>query len=77
MEGDEYMITVTVEKKYGQVTVNEAVTAPSIEKAVERFGPGAKVVFPIDGEAFFAKRGLVDSPAQDYSGCRPVEAVAS
>lgn len=53
------MITVTVEQKRGAVTRRVRVTAPSIERALQISGHGkngteARVVFPIDGEAFFA-----------------------
>jgi hypothetical protein len=48
------MISIRVEKRYGDVTVYSRVTAPSIERALEIAGEGAKVVFPIDGEEFFA-----------------------
>jgi hypothetical protein len=48
------MICIRVEKCCGFVTVRFRVTAPSIERALEIAGEGAKVVFPIDGEEFFA-----------------------
>ena len=48
------MISIRVEKRHGTVTVHTRVTAPSIERALEVAGEGAKVVFPIEGEEFFA-----------------------
>jgi len=55
------MITVTIEKRYGAsgaTTVRARVSAPTIERAVEladSYGEGGvRVVFPIDGETFFA-----------------------
>ncbi len=55
------MITVTVEKRYGAATVRARVSAPTIERAVQLAGPSARVVFPIDGETFFA---LVGNPGE-------------
>ena len=49
------MITLRVEKRYGTASMRFSVTAPSIEEALELAGEGARVVFPIEGEAFFAK----------------------
>ena len=48
------MITVTVEKRYGAATVRAKVSAPTIERAVEIAGEGARLVLPIKGETFFA-----------------------
>ena len=58
------MITVTIEQKKGAFTRRVRVTAPSIERALQISGgeasageanaTPARVVFPIDGEAFFA-----------------------
>jgi hypothetical protein len=48
------MVTILVEKRYGPSTVRSCFTAPSIERALRRAGEGARVVFPIDGETFFA-----------------------
>jgi hypothetical protein len=48
------MITLRVEKRYGNTLIRSRVTATSIEQALRRAGEGARVVFPIDGEAFFA-----------------------
>ena len=60
------MITVTVKGLTPDGWfVRRAVSAPSIERAVEAAGgeaAGAEVVFPIDGEAFFG-RGGADAPA--------------
>ena len=47
------MISISVEKRHGTVIVHSQVTAPSIERAIEVAGEGAKVVFPIDGREFF------------------------
>jgi hypothetical protein len=48
------MITIHVKKRYGSSTVRSCVTAPTIEQALLLAGEGARVVFPIDGDAFFA-----------------------
>ncbi|MDQ3316866.1 MAG: hypothetical protein M3522_05965 [Actinomycetota bacterium] len=48
------MITITATKRYGATTLRVRVSAPTIERALELAGPGARVEFPIDGEAFFA-----------------------
>lgn len=48
------MISIRVEKRRGEATVRFRVTAPSIERALEMAGEGTKVLFPIDGEKFFA-----------------------
>jgi hypothetical protein len=48
------MITIHVQKRYGPSTVRSCVTAPTIEQALLLAGGSARVVFPIDGEAFFA-----------------------
>jgi hypothetical protein len=48
------MITIHVKKRYGSTTVRSCVTAPTIEQALLLAGEGARVVFPIDGETFFA-----------------------
>ena len=48
------MITVTIEKRYGAATVRAKVSAPTIERAVEMAGEGARLVLPIDGGTFFA-----------------------
>jgi hypothetical protein len=50
------MICIRVEKCCGFVTVRFRVTAPSIERALEIAGEGARVLFPIDGEKFFANK---------------------
>jgi len=48
------MISIRVQKRHGTVIVHSRVTAPSIERALEVAGEGTKVVFPINGEEFFA-----------------------
>jgi hypothetical protein len=48
------MITLRVEKRYGNTLIRSRVAAASIEGALELAGEGARVVFPIDAEAFFA-----------------------
>jgi hypothetical protein len=53
------MITLTVEKRYGTATARVRVRAASIERALRLAGEGARVVFPIDAEQFFADQ---DSP---------------
>ncbi|QIN81969.1 hypothetical protein GBA63_04405 [Rubrobacter tropicus] len=47
------MIHVTFERRYGTATVRSRVTAPSIERAAELAGEGARLVFPVDPGAFF------------------------
>lgn len=51
------MINVTVERRYGTASVKARVTAPSIGRAMQLAGEGARVVFPIDPEAFFQGAG--------------------
>ena len=48
------MIAVLVEKNYGTATARWRVRAASIERALRLAGEGARVVFPIDAELFFA-----------------------
>ena len=48
------MIAVTVEKSYGTMTARWRVRAASIERALRLAGEGARVVFPIEAELFFA-----------------------
>jgi len=51
------VITVNVEQKSGTLTRRLTVSAPSIERAIQVAAYGADsacVLFPIDGEAFFA-----------------------
>ena len=48
------MIAVTVEKSYGTGTARLRVRAASIERALRLAGEGARVVFPIEAELFFA-----------------------
>jgi hypothetical protein len=50
------MISIRVEKRRGEATVRFRVTAPSIERALEIAGEGVRVVFPVDGENFFANK---------------------
>jgi hypothetical protein len=50
------MISIRVQRRRGNVTVRFRVTAPSIERALEIAGEGARVLFPIDGEKFFANK---------------------
>jgi hypothetical protein len=65
------MITLRVEKRYGNTLIRSRVTAASIEQALRLAGKSARVVFPVDGEAFFASakedfranRGPEDSEA--------------
>ena len=47
------IITIHVKKRYGSSTVCCSVTASSVDQALKLAGEGARVVFPIDGEAFF------------------------
>lgn len=51
------MIKITVERRYGTVTVRSGVTAPSIERAMELAGEGAVLVLPIEPDAFFQTPG--------------------
>ena len=48
------MVSISVERRYGNTLILSSVTAPSIEQALRRAGEGARRVFPMDGEAFFA-----------------------
>jgi hypothetical protein len=50
------MIAVTLQKSYGTTTARVRVRAASIERALHLTGEGARVVFPIDAELFFAER---------------------
>jgi hypothetical protein len=61
------MISIRVEKRFGHVNVHSQVTAPSIERALEVAGEGAKVVFPINGEEFFAFAKRNVSAAENLS----------
>jgi hypothetical protein len=47
-------ISIRVEQRYRAAIIRSSVTAPSIEQALRLVGEGARVVFPIEGEAFFA-----------------------
>ena len=55
------MISIRVEKRRGEATVRFRVTAPSIERALEIAGEGTRVVFPIDGEEFFANEATAST----------------
>ena len=60
------MITVTMKKSHGATTLRAKVSAPTIERAVEIAGPGARVEFPVDGETYFApvdNEGSIDYEA--------------
>ena len=64
------MITVTAELKTGPTTRRLKVSAPTIERAIEiaaseAGADSARVLFPIDGEAFFAPVG---NPAGNPAG---------
>ena len=51
------VITVSVEKRYGPsgaTTVRFSSSAATIREAVERYGPDARLVVPIEPEGFFA-----------------------
>ncbi len=48
------MIAVTVDKSYGTMTARVRVRAASIERALRLAGEGARLVFPIDAQLFFA-----------------------
>jgi hypothetical protein len=54
------MIRVTIEVREGALTRRVRITAPSIERAIKMAGDGkpgrsrARLLFPIDPEAFFA-----------------------
>jgi hypothetical protein len=59
--GAKTMIVVTVEKRNRMTTVMSTVRASSIEQALQLVGGDAHVVFPIDGERFFASKGSSES----------------
>ena len=48
------MIAVTLQKSYVMMTAKQRVRAASIERALRLAGEGARVVFPIGAELFFA-----------------------
>ncbi len=50
------MIAVTLQKSYGAATARIRVRAASIQRALHLAGEGARVVFPIDAELFFAEQ---------------------
>ena len=56
------MISIRVEKRRGEATVRFRVSAPSIERALELAGEGARIVFPIDSEEFFADKANASTP---------------
>ena len=58
-------ISIRVERRYGPTIVRSSVTAPSIEEALELAGDGARVVFPTNGEAFFASPKETSQTAVD------------
>jgi hypothetical protein len=58
-------ICIRVERRYGPTIVRSSVTAPSIDEALELAGDGARVVFPADGEAFFASAKETSQAAVD------------
>jgi hypothetical protein len=62
------MIAVTVEKRNGTATARVRVRAASIERALRLAGEGARVVFPIDAQLFFAAE---DTP-EGIEELRPV-----
>ena len=62
------MIAVTVETRYGTATARVRMRAVSIERALRLVGEGARVVFPIDAELFFADQ---DTP-EGIEGILPV-----
>ena len=50
------MIAVTLQKTYGTMTARVRVRAASIQRALRLAGEGARVVFPIDAQLFFAEQ---------------------
>jgi hypothetical protein len=70
------MITVTVVKRCGATTVRARVTAPSIGRALELAGEGAKVELPIEPESFFAPAGSPLS-AEEVRTSAPTAAAAA
>jgi hypothetical protein len=52
------MIAVTLEKRYGTATARVRVRAASIERALRLAGEGARVVFPIDTQLYFAAEDI-------------------
>ena len=64
------MVTIKVRKRYGAATVESRVTAESIERALALAGPGARVVFPLDPETFFAPSSANGAP-EGLAAVRP------
>lgn len=54
------MIALTVEKRCGTATARVRVRAASIERALRLAGEGARVVFPIDAQLFFADQNSAE-----------------
>ncbi len=73
------MITVTVEKRYGAsgaMTIRFSSSAASVREAVDRYGPDAKLVVPVEPEGFFA----TEEPWRSVTGLestRPAEGVTA
>jgi len=68
------MIAVMVEKSYGTATARVRVRAASIERALRLAGEGARVVFPIEAELYFAAQdtpeGIEELPQAGNQGVR-------
>ena len=45
------MVRITVKKRYGAATVRAAISAPTVERALERAGEGATLLLPPPGGA--------------------------
>jgi hypothetical protein len=61
------MITIHLEKRCDPSTGRSCFTAPPIEQALRLAGVGARVVFPIDGEAYFDS---ADYPYPRLTACQ-------
>ncbi len=64
------VITVTVEKRYGPsgaTTLRFTSSAATIREAVERYGPDARLVVPIESEDLFALTEAQGSIAEPES----------
>ena len=59
------MVTVKIEKSYGAATIRSSITAPSIKRALKIAGPGAKVLFPLDPDTFFANDSAREHVGED------------
>ena len=70
------MITVTVRSLTPGGAAERAVSAATIERAVELAGPNAHVVFPTDGDRFFG-RGATDAAKHPAAQERAQERAAS